>query len=249
MNRIWKLSSIIALATSPLAAAHATTVTVDATDVIYAAGAQSGLAVPPPVGGTLPVAISVTAGETLTFSVTGTVSLDNGISHTDADGIGTFERVPTSSNTGSGSISGITAPFYGYLTGVFLAAGGPSGTAPAALNFVTSGTNFTSLSPLLDQTFFIGDGLTGDGTGTAQDFVVPTGATTLYLGISDAGAFNGAPSEYGDNLGAFTVTETVASTGPGGGGSVTPEPSTLIMLGTGISALAGRIALRRRRSV
>jgi hypothetical protein len=243
MNKILKISSIAALATMPLAMAHATTVTVDATDVIYAAGTQSGLAIPAPVGGTLPVAISVTAGNTLTFSAAGSISLDGGISHADPDGVGVFERVPTSSNTGFGSISGITAPLSGYLVGVFLAAGGPSGAAPTALDFTS--TNFTSLSPLVDQTFFIGDGLTGDGTGTVQDFVVPAGATTLYLGISDAGGFNGKPSDYGDNLGAFTVTETVASTG--GGVATTPELSTVTLLGTGLSALAG-LAWRRRRS-
>lgn len=251
MKRILKISSMIALATTPLAVAYADTVTVAATDVIYAAGTQSGLAVPPPVGGTLPVPISVTPGDTLTFSASGTISLDGGISHADPDGVGTFERVATSSNTGSGSISGITAPLSGYLVGVFLAAGGPSGPAPAALNFTTIGTNFTSLSPLLDQTFFMGDGLTGDGTGTVQDFIVPAGASTLYLGISDAGGFNGAPTDYGDNQGSFTVTDTVAATGTGvgpGGTAVTPEPSTLTLLGTGISALAG-MAWRRRWKV
>src|SRR5580704_8742600 len=105
MNRILKFSSIVALATTPLAVAHATTVTVDATDVIYAAGTQSGFAVPAPVGGTLPVAIPVTAGDTLTFSATGTVSMDGGLSHVDPDGVGTFERVLSSAVNGHGSIS------------------------------------------------------------------------------------------------------------------------------------------------
>ena len=86
------------------------------------------------------------------------------------------------------------------------------------------------MSPLIDQVFFIGDGLTGDGTGVSQHFNVPAGASLLYLGISDSGEFNGRPLEYWDNLGTFTIgdsaspttaafTETAAATAP--------EPSTL----------------------
>ena len=123
----------------------------------------------------------------------------------DPDGTGAYP--PTSSNTGAGSISGITAPLAGYLVGLFVPAGGPSGPAPAALDFTTgAGTSFTNLAPLIDQTFFVGDGLTGDDTGTLQTFSVPTGATTLYLGISDAPGFNGYPGAYFDNKGTFKVS-------------------------------------------
>jgi len=84
------------------------------------------------------------------------------------------------------------------LTTVILAAS----SAPAALNFSGSyggsplGTAFANLSPLLNQTFFVGDGLTGTGTGAAQAFTVPDGATHLYLGIVDGGYFVGAPDYY-----------------------------------------------------
>src|SRR6202021_1741293 len=143
-----------------------------------------------------------------------------------------------SSNTGTASISGMMAPGAGYLVGLFVPAGGPAGAAPAALDFTSSGlgTSFTSLSPQLDQVFFIGDGLTGNGTGTQQTFNIPTGAVQLWLGISDAGGYVGAPGAYGDNLGTYTVVLTVNA--PGSGGvtvtETAPDGLTLVsMAGTG----------------
>ncbi len=228
--------TILAMAANPAVAAP---ITVAATAEIYSAGGNTGLASgatsPPSIalpGGTVSVQFtSVTGSISCTVSAEGCISLNNGSNYNDPDGAGA--GASTSSNTGAGAISGITSHNSGSLMGLFVAAGGPSGNAPAALNFTTgSGTGFTSLSPLLDQTFFIGDGLTGDGSGSLQTFYVPTGAITLFLGISDACSYNGTPSCYSDNLGTFSVSASLQS-----GGTTVPEPGAFVLLGVGLLGL------------
>jgi hypothetical protein len=212
--------------------------TVDANAVIYAAGSQSSIAAS--AGGSVPNFISIGGTTYLTFSTTGTITI-NGGTQNDADGAGA--ATPTSSETGYGSLSGMTADGGGYLVGVFLAAGGPTGSAPASLDY-TSGsptTGDSSYSPLLDQVFFIGDGLTGDGSGSAQTFYVPAGATELYFGISDAGGYHGGPGSYGDNSGTFALSysDVTVGTAPPPPPGTTPEPSSLVLLGTSLLSAAG----------
>ena len=243
------LLSVVCLVLPSMAKADTVTTgtsTVNAYDDIYAAGSQSGLA-----GGSgsqtgaVPGFISVTGSSYVTLTATGSATINDGGNINNPDGFSS--GTSTSTETGYGSISGITAPGGGYLVGVFVGAGGPSGPAPASLTYDSAGIGLASYTPLLDQTFFIGDGLTGNGTGSNQLFYVPTGATQLYLGISDACGYNGPPSCYADNFGTYSVSYSDVTSGGGGSPSPTPEPSSLMLMATGALTAAG--AIRRRLSI
>lgn len=164
-------------------------------------------------------------GMTLTFSATGSVNYVPSPSGSTPDGDTVFSR------GAENGISSFNMPLNSLL-GVFLDASQPdSFTAPESLNFSTgSSLTFTSLSPSLRQIFFIGDGLTGTGTGSVQQFIAPVGATRLFLGIPDGtGWYN--------NSGSFNVTVTAI-----------PEPSTAAAI-VGLAALGlvmGRRPARRK---
>ncbi len=76
------------------------------------------------------------------------------------------------------------------LVGVFLGPDMPDPSkTPSRLEFDTDQKrDFNSLAPKLNQTFFIGDGQTGDGV--KQQFIVPEGATRLFLGMMDQYEWN-----------------------------------------------------------
>src|SRR5260370_49777 len=120
-----------------------------------------------------------------------------------------FGSVPPATLISSGNnISGIQ--FTGmemFLIGVFLGPGLPAAPV-ASVGDYAAGAYFASpaYTPLVGQAFFIGDGLTGTGTGTVQTFVVPSGATRLFLGFADAMGFVGTASMYCDNTGSLTFT-------------------------------------------
>ena len=112
--------------------------------------------------------------------------------------------------TSTSNIAGIVAHDRSlFLVGLFTAAKPPA-KAPERLDFSPDklGVAFPQLTPKLGQVFFIGDGKTGTGSGVLQKFVIPKGATTLYLGYADGFSFQGTPGAYGDNKGGLNVTVT-----------------------------------------
>ena len=213
---------------------------VDAKDVIFAAAGNAGNAAQITAAfnqnGTqafAPVDIALGAygaGAVVTFnSIAGTVNCCNSPPATPPDG-----DSGTSTNLSPvNGISGIVAPTNMFLAGVFTNGNPAALVAPASLNFTTLTESFASLSPAMNQTFFVGDGLTGSGSGSRQTFVIPSGATDLWLGLPDGQGFNGPPSFYGDNSGSFTGQYAVTTPGSG----AVPEPGSLSLLAIGLCGL------------
>lgn len=141
---------------------------------------------------------------------------------------------------GTNNISGIRAPSQMFLAGVFVRSYTPTTQDPRPLdiNFISDGIDFTTLFPDMSQAFFIGDGLTGTGTGQVQKFYAPEGADRLLLGFVDGGSFRGLPSFYGDNPGSLTMAVNVVSP------AAVPLPAGLPLLLAGL----GGFALLRRKS-
>jgi hypothetical protein len=134
-------------------------------------------------------------GEALTFdSISGTAKHDPRLALFNPDGelgdIGHNNLTTNGSNSygskmyNENGIADVTAPINA-LVGVFLTDDAPNLTsAPSNLDFSTAASrDFGTLKPELKQIFFIGDGL--DSKGNKQNFVVPKGATRLYLATWD----------------------------------------------------------------
>ncbi len=220
----------------PGAWANSISVTVPATKVVQLAGQPDGVSF---YGSTAPadspVAIDLTAflGQYITFAVSGTTSRDPNLSSFPLVG-GDGETPGTSSNAAPDfstppvfDLSGMVAPLSSLL-GVFLDVN-QIHSVPSTLDFGTTlARSFTTLSPEIQQLFFIGDGLTGIGTGSVQTFRIPSGADFLYLGTYDVGSAN--------NQGSLNVTIM----------DVVPEPTSLLLLGTGLGVL-GFAAWRRKK--
>lgn len=98
--------------------------------------------------------------------------------------------------------SDLVAPFMA-VTGVFLSGDQPvAGDEPEHLNFETEDArNFTVLAPKLNQPFFIGDGRNSDGD--VQRFVVPDGATRLFMGVMDQAEWNNNVGHYQTSIGEW----------------------------------------------
>ena len=85
------------------------------------------------------------------------------------------------------------------LIAVFLDDSDPTAkSSPSTLDFGSQqARNFAMLKPELRQTFFIGDGRRDNGE--PQQFVIPPGATRLFIGTMDGWEWN-------NNVGGFAVT-------------------------------------------
>jgi hypothetical protein len=225
--------------------AQAVTMNVNAQSNIYGAGQSippsqvGGAGILPPVYN-----FSAAAKQVLTFSqITGIINygvpLSNGPDGADIRDVTKGAYFHPSLN----GISGIIGEGIGrYLVGVFLDNSTPISPAPTPLNF-SGNHNFKELSPLLRQTFFIGDGLTWTGVGDIQKFNVPEKATRLFLGFFDGPGVSSTGEIpvgfYNDNTGSFIaefqISDMPKSTTP------VPEPSTIVGIVTlGLGALLSK---------
>ncbi len=150
--------------------------------------------------GTVPPKSTLTLipGATLTFKSTGGASYTSTCCYPiDGDG-GSYNMADLDSTTGIAGTNGAPAAA---LIGVFLNDKTPKPPAPERLDFSVIGLDFVKLKPHLKQMFFIGDGLQGSNEGKRQKFIVPKGATRLFLAVSDG-------SGWYDNAGEIDVTVT-----------------------------------------
>lgn len=101
-----------------------------------------------------------------------------------------------------GGISGIVHEKAMFLVGVFVTDEPPANPAPARLDF-TNNEDFDLLEPEIGQTFLIGDGI-------GRRYLVPPGATRLFLGFAEGMFYVGPPGWYSNNSGELEVKVDVA---------------------------------------
>ena len=203
---------------------------VDAKTVIFAAAGNSN----PDPQGIIPTAIPLPGGPARLLSlsaVSGSITPLTGSAAFGADG-GNFFNLPYTVLPHAG-IAGISDADIGFtmpLLGIFTA-GIPLESARPPDRNVTTDKELSMIPTVLNQPFYIGDGMTT--LGVRQFFTVPDGASHFSFGFADAipqfGIFNGPPGNYSDNAGSLTVTY-----------SFIPEPSVGALLWLGL-------ALRNRR--
>ena len=201
------LRTVLALCLSlpALGLASATnTVNVPGTANIFSAGLTSPVAPAGGGAGTLPIQIPIApCVARIEFQASGGVILGPSFGNSGPDGYS--DPYAPMDITGIGGISGYLGPGFA-LVGVFLTDVAPAAPAPPRLDFTANQQHptFLSLSPELGQIFFIGDGQAYGGLGT-QSFIIPAGATRLFLGLPDCHDASSPPGWYGDNSGSLSV--------------------------------------------
>lgn len=178
------------------------------------------------------------SGNVFDFRATGAVSCCSDAPNIPPDGAGGGMNVG-----GANGLSGLSGNEHIPLVGVFTSETDPFGSAaPASLSFDVN--NPLSLSPLLNQVFYIGDGLSGynNPAGSVLLFTAPTNATRLYLGAIDAFGFGGTTGYYHDNNGAFSVDIHLAA----GDGNAVPEPASWALMILGFGGIGAAMRHRRR---
>jgi hypothetical protein len=196
------LVAALALAASG-SAAPASALDVPATADLFAAGLKA----PPDLpggGGTLPPGLRFAprANQVLTFQqVNGEVTWGS-------DFFGPAGDPSLKTNIFAlGGISGLVAPGWIFLAGVFLGPGPPAQPPPPRLR-MDNAPRLTTVRPKLQQVFYVGDGRSERGD--VRTYVVPANATRLYLGFLDAPGSASTPGYYRDNEGSLRVTFRIA---------------------------------------
>jgi Flp pilus assembly protein TadG len=155
-----------------------------------------------------PLTMDVVPGTVLTFTnVSGDTSHDPQMGNIDGpDGEGSpwthMQDSPDGNHNGEeNNIQTLTAPLDS-LVGVFL--GGSIGSAPTAANAPSVYNDYMTQDDStiqVQEPFYIGDGTPYSNPNVTAQFVVPKGATQLFLGTMDGYQWN-------NNAGAYSVTIT-----------------------------------------
>jgi hypothetical protein len=198
-----KTKIIIASLTTLLLQTTFAQITVPATSDLWLAGMPNGTTSAggdsaPAESPTSVTGVTITGGVYLYFSASGAVSVDPDLSLYPLTGpIGATSDPTMHLNGTENGIANVNVPLDA-LIGIFLGPTQPNlNPAPNPLDFyTTTSLNYLSLSPALQQPFYIGAGQTVSGV--EQQVVVPAGATRLYLGMMD-------PGGYFNDVGSFSV--------------------------------------------